>query len=161
MTLLRKTNQGQAQRSEAARYYRVKVTNRVPWPSASQVQVLLLRVEESGPDGEMQPIWSGDLPIQWMHQEIYPPARAIGPFAFCDLCSAVKHKWIQLHPIIVPNNFPIKRRSATTLVLSLQARGTEGESPVARFQIAWDGKWEDGDTEMARHLVVKDVTQKA
>lgn len=29
------------------------------------------------------------------------------------------------------------------------------DSPIFRVQIAWDGKWEDGDQEMKRHLIIK------
>ena len=154
------TEQGLQKRNEEGRYYHVRVSNQVRWPSANQTQVYILRVEEPGPDGELQVTWSGELPVQWTHQAIYPVARTIGPGAYCDLCSVVKNKWVQLHPLIFPNNFPLQWRSAATLVVSLQARGNEGESPISRFQIAWDGKWADGDTEMTRHLVVKDVTRE-
>jgi len=155
------TDQGLQQRNEDARYYHVNVSNQVRWPSANQTQVYLLRVEEPGPDGELQVTWAGDLPVQWTHQSIYPMARTIGPSAYCDLCSIVKGKGVQLHPLIVPNNFPLQKATATTLVVSLQARGNEGESPISRFQIAWNGNWDDGDTEMSRHLKVRDVTEKA
>ena len=161
VTLQWQTEQGLQQRIEEARYYHVRVENQVRWPSANQTQVYLLRVEEPGPDGGLQVTWSGELPVQWTHQAIHPVSRTIGPGAYCDLCSVVKGKWIQLHPLIVPNNFPLQKRTATTLVVSLQAKSNEGESSIARFQIAWDGEWEDGDIEMTRHLVVKDVTEKA
>lgn len=161
VTLQWQTEQGLQQRNEEARYYHVRVSNQVRWPSSNQTQVYLLRVEVPGPDGELQVTWSGELPVQWTHQAIHPVARTIGSGAYCDLCSVVKGKWVQLHPLIVPNNFPLQWRTAATLVVSLQARGNEGESPISRFQIAWDGKWADGDTEMTRHLVVKDITEKA
>lgn len=161
VTIEWQTEQGKKQRTEDARYYHVRVANQVRWPSSNQTQVHILRVEEPGPDGTLQIVWAGELPIQWTHQAIYPLARTVGSAAYCDLCSVVKGKWLQLHPLIVPNNFKAQYRNATTLVVSLQAKGNEGESPIARFQIAWDGSWEDGDTEMTRHLVVKDVTAKA
>ncbi|MFZ3091218.1 MAG: hypothetical protein WA240_11425 [Nitrospirota bacterium] len=121
----------------------------------------MLRVEEPGPDGELKISWSGEIPIQWMHQQIHPLARTIGPAANCDLCSVVKGKWVQLHPLIVPNNLAAVRREPTTMVVSLQARANEGESAITRFQISWDGKWDDGETEMARHLVVRELTNRA
>ena len=161
VTLQWQTDQGLQQRTEEARYYHVQVSNQVRWPRANQTQVNLLRVEEPGPDGELQVTWSGELPVQWTHQAIHPLARTIGPAAYCDLCSIVKEKWIQLHPLIVPNNFPAQKLNATTLVVSLQAKGNEGESPIARFKISWDGKWEDGDIEMTGHLVVKDITENS
>ncbi len=149
------------QRVEDARYYHVTVSNGARWPRANQVQVYLLRVEEPGPDGALKLTWSGEIPIQWMHQEIHPLARTIGPAASCDLCSVVKGKWIQLHPLIVPNNLSAVRREPATMVVSLQARANEGESEITRFQISWDGQWEDGETEMANHLVVKQLTNGA
>jgi hypothetical protein len=155
------TEQGLQQRNAEARYYHVKVENKTRWPHANRTQVYLVRVEEPGPGGDLQITWSGELPLQWTHQAIHPVARTIGPSAYCDLCSVVKGQGVQLHPLIVPNNFPVIKRSKVTLFVSLQAKGIEGESPIARFRIAWDGNWEDGETEMKRHLSVKEVTEKA
>ena len=81
---------------------------------------------------------------------------AVGPAFDCDLCNVVEDKWVELRPLIYPNNLVTRRKEATNLVLTLQARGNEGESAIKRFQIAWDGKWEAGDMEMAKHLVVKE-----
>ncbi len=143
------------------RYYHVKVINSKRWPRATQVQVYLLRVEEPGPDGDLKLAWSGEVPIRWRHQEIHPLARTIGPPADCDLCNVVKDKWVELSPLIMPNNLTARKREAATMVVSLQARANEGESEITRFQISWDGKWEDGDAEMTRHLVVKKYDSKA
>jgi hypothetical protein len=157
------SEQGLQQRTEDGRYYRARVKNLVRWPNATQVQLYLLRIEEPGPDGTLQLTWFGEVPLQWTHQEIYPLDRTIGPPADFDLCSVVKGKWIQLHPIIFPENLPhqCQWRNPTTLVVTVQARGNEGQSPLSRFQIAWDGKWEDGQVEMSRHLVVKALSNGA
>ncbi|HBH81276.1 MAG TPA: hypothetical protein DDY39_15750 [Nitrospira sp.] len=160
VTLQWSTEQGLQQRTEEARYYRIRLENKVRWPSANQTAVYLLSIEEPGPDDVLQVTWSGELPVQWTHQAIHPVLRTIGPDIYCDLCSVVKGKWLQLHPLIVPNNFLLQRRNPTRLVVSLQAKGSEGESTISRFEIAWDGKWDDGDLEMRRHLIVKDVTQE-
>lgn len=151
----------QHQRTEDARYYHVKVTNHSRWPRATQVQVYLTRVEEPGPDNELKITWGGEIPLQWRHQAIHPFARTIGPAIDCDLCSIVKGKWVQLHPLIVPNNLAAIRRNPTTMVLSLQARSNEGESEITRFQISWNGGWADGEKEMTQHLVVKKLDEKA
>ena len=144
-------------RTEDVRYYHVNVINKARWPRANQVQVYLLRIEEPGPDDELNITWSGEVPIRWRHQEIYPLARSIGSTIDCDLCSVVKNKLIQLHPLIVPNNLVVARREPTKMVVSLQARANEGESAIQRFQISWDGKWADGESEMLRHFVVKEM----
>lgn len=145
-------------RSEATRYYRIRVTNEERWQSATQTQVYLLRVEEPGPDNVLQTKWAGELPLIWTHQSIFPIARTIGPSATIDLCSVLQGKGIYLHPLIEPINFQLQYTNAVSLILSLQAKANEGESDISRFKIAWDGKWEDGDNEMAQHLIVKDIT---
>lgn len=143
---------------DAARYYHVRVINEKRWPSANQVQVHLVRIEEPGADGLLQVTWSGEMPLQWMHQAIYPLARTIGASAYCDLCSVVKDKFIRLHPIVSPHNLSVERPGPVSLVISLQARGNETESGISRFQILWDGKWADDDQQMMKHFVVKDIT---
>ena len=143
-------------REEKARFYHLRVRNLVRWPTATQVQVHLIRLEEPGPDGELKLKWAGDVPLRWKFQEIHPIARTVGPYADSDLCSVVKGKWLELHPLIVPNNLPARRREKTDIVVSVQARSNEGESNIRRFRISWDGQWEDGESEMIHHLVVKE-----
>ncbi len=140
-----------------ARYYHIRVKNESKWPNASEVQVLLIRVEAPGPDGALQLLWSGDMPINWKFPQLHPLARTIGPDADCDLCSVVEDYWLELHPVIVPGNLKTKYREPVTLVVTLQARYSEGVSDLFRFQIAWDGKWDAGEVEMKKHLAVKEL----
>lgn len=144
-------------RQECCRMYHVTATNKVKWPQATHVQVLLTRLEEFGPDGLPQVKWTGDVPMRWRHQEIYPFARTIGPAADCDLLSVVRAKWLELHPILVPNNLPARRGGKANFVVVLQARSNEARSPILRNQVSWDGEWEDGEVEMSRHLTVRVV----
>jgi hypothetical protein len=153
-TTVRLTSPDGSQRDEAGRYYHLRASNGRRWSQASHVQVFLVRVEEPGPDGVLNVTWSGDIPIKWRHQEIFPPARDIGPAADCDLCSVVNGKWVQLHPLIQPFNLNTTKREACLFVVTLQARSTEADSPLIRIQIAWDGAWEDGESEMQRHLTL-------
>jgi hypothetical protein len=142
-------------RVEDARYYHVRVRNDRRWFAAHHVQLMLLRVEEPGPNGAPQVTWTGEIPVRWEHQEVYPAARTIGAEANADMCSVIRGKFLQLHPMIFPANFDWQRRAACVLILTLQARGDEGDSPLVRVQVAWDGKWEDGATEMRRHLTIQ------
>ena len=144
----------QKERWEDARYYHVQVQNNRRWSPANQTQVFLMQVEEPGPDGGFQTVWRGDIPLGWRHQEVFPPARSIGPKADADLCSVVKDKWLQLHPLVAPYNLNVQRREKSILILSLQARSNEGDSSILRIQIAWDGGWHDGSEEMKHHLTV-------
>lgn len=151
------TDGGQThERSEAARYYHLRVSNARRWSPAQQVQVVLLRVEEAGADGEWVSVWSGDIPLGWRHQEVLPSVlRTIGPEAWVDLCSVVKDKFLQIHPLIKPNNLETVRRVPTSFIVTVQARGNEADSEPLRLQISWDGNWHDGAQEMQRHLAVK------
>jgi hypothetical protein len=146
-------------RIEQGRYYRIRVSNRNRWPKATQVRVQLVRYEEPGPDGQLQLKWAGEVPLQWTHQQIVPLERTIGPSATCDLCSVVKDKWLQLHPVILPANLGelAKRRTAADITISLKVTSSEADSPISRFRVSWDGKWNDGEIEMAQHLILTSV----
>lgn len=145
------------ERRELARYYHVRVSNQRRWSPAQQVQVVLLRVEEPGADGSLVAAWTGDIPLGWRHQEVFPTLRTIGPDTCIDLCSVVKGRWLGLHPLVIPNNLQVVRRDPSTFVVTIQARGNEADSDPLRLQISWDGQWHDGAQEMQRHLSVKEV----
>jgi len=57
-------------------------------------------------------------------------------------------------PLISPFNPNPVRTVACRLALFLQARSTQADSPIYRVEISWDGNWEDGDTEIQRHLTI-------
>jgi hypothetical protein len=143
-------------RREQARYYRLRVSNSKRWTKATQVRVQLLRLEEPGPDGGWQLKWAGQVPLRWTHQEIVPLEQTIGPNATCDLCSVVKDKWLELHPIILPANLAdlARRRQPAYMRISVQVTSSEVDSDIRQFQISSDGQWKDGEVEMAQHLVV-------
>jgi hypothetical protein len=139
---------------EDCRYYHLRVTNSRRWSPANQVQVVLLQIEEPGPNGDLKIVWSGAVPLGWRHQQLYPSARTIGAPADVDLCSVVKGKCLQIHPMVAPFNLDVQRERPCTFVMMVQAQGSEGDSPVMRVEIAWDGKWHDGSREMQGHLSI-------
>lgn len=141
------------------RYYHVEVSNRARGAKATQVQICVIRVEEPRADGQFEIAWTGELPLQWMLQEIQPLTRVVGRTAVADLCSVVKDKWVELRPMIGVANFNARRRkehppAQRDFIVTLEARSAEGSSPPLRLRITWDGEWEDGDFEMRRHLVI-------
>lgn len=154
-----------SRRETVSRWYHLRVENGRRWSPATQVQVFLLRIEEPDAAGQYRAIWTGELPIRWRYQEIHPLVRSIGYGADVDLCSVVKEKWFQLHPVIEPIEFRdsdaeqvslrIKRREGFNMALTLQARGLETDSNRIRVLIHWDGAWADDPEVMQRHLVVK------
>jgi hypothetical protein len=147
-------SKGEGLPSQPARYYHVQVSNARRWSPARDVRIVLLQVEEPGPDGEPQVIWRGDIPFGWRHGVLFPIARTIGPNAFADLVSVRESRRLQLHLLIAPFNLEVVRDRASTLILTLQARGNEAESSPLRVKIAWDGEWNSGEVEMRRHMKV-------
>ncbi|HXF76019.1 MAG TPA: hypothetical protein VNN13_07995 [Methylomirabilota bacterium] len=149
------------ERMEDCRYYHLRVANSRRWSPATQVQVMLLQVEEPGPNGSLKIQWTGAIPLGWRHQQLYPASRTIGAPADVDLCSVVKNKWVAIHPLVTPFNLEVQRRQASTFVLVLQAQSGEADSPTIRVKIAWDGKWHDGAQEMRGHLSVEVLNETA
>lgn len=143
------------ERMEDCRYYHLQVSNSRRWSPANQVQVMLLRVEEPAPQGGWKVQWTGAIPLGWRHQQLYSTSRTIGAPADVDLCSVIKNKWLALHPLITPYNLEVQRRQACVFCLTVQAQGSECDSPAIRVKIAWDGKWHDGAQEMRGHLGVE------
>lgn len=145
-----------------ARFYHLLVRNDRRWSPANQVQIVLLGIEIPKADGEFAPIWNGDVPFGWKNQEFFPASRTVGPDAYIDLCSVREDGTFQIYPAFRPNMLKAEwANESVRLRLSLQARSTEADSNVLRFEISWDGKWEDGADEMLRHLVVNQVVSSS
>ncbi len=141
-----------------SRWYHVRITNERRWSPATQTQILLLQVQEPDATGEFKVVWTGELPLRWRHQEVQPLVRTIGSPADCDLCSVVKEKWIELHPLIEVFSLKSRRREKCRLLLTLQARSIESDSNMLQVEVAWDGEWTEDTEQMARHTVVKTIS---
>ena len=150
--------EGQPQ-THLTRWYHIRLTNesRARFPAAHDARVMLVRVEKPGPaDGPPQVIYQGALPLRWQHQETDPALRrTIGPEAVADLLFVSEHCIVNLTPLLIPNNLPANLTGEMKLWVTLQARSTEADSNVLRVEIAWDGQWDTGEEEMARHLVLR------
>jgi len=138
------------------RFFHLRVENdrKLRWPPVTDVRLLLLRVSEPGANGEFVPIWVGALPIACRHQEINPLVHKVGTAIDFDLCSVVREKWIQLHPLVRPLSNDMTWRRECHLELLIQACGVETDSSTYRVKIDWDYQWADGADEMKRHLSV-------
>ena len=120
-------------RKTVGRCYHVRIDNERRWSPATQAQVFLLRVQEPDAAGEYKITWVGEIPVRWRHQEINPLVRTIGYSADSDLCSVVKEKWLELHPLIAPIALNARRREPCHLIVTLQARSLEADfKPTAR-----------------------------
>lgn len=130
---------------------------------AEDVQVSLLSFQEEGPGGFWHTAWVGDIPLTWRNQQVSPLQRTIGHSYDCDLCSVGKDLGFSLALLVLPFNLTsyINRQQALNIILTVQARGRKTDSPPCRFQIDWDGKWEDVGSEMRKHLVVTPLIQNS
>jgi hypothetical protein len=89
-----------------ARYHHLVLSNTRTWSVGTDIDVYIVSVESEDASGQYTELWSGSLPIVATHYGL-PPSRTLGAAAMeFDLCSVVKDKWLELHPRIVPNNFP-------------------------------------------------------
>ncbi len=145
-------------RQTESRWYHVRVENQRRWSPATQVQVYLLRIEEPDASGQYKLTWVGEIPIKWRDQEVHALSRTIGYAADCDLCSVVKEKWIEIHPLIPLIAIRAQRRGECHMILTLQARSIETDSSLLRVKIDWNGEWAEDSQEMARRMVVEIVT---
>src|SRR5690242_4347888 len=69
-----------------ARYYRLVATNARRLSIAHDVRILITRLETPDPSGVGVPIsvWTGELPLMWLHSQVYPVSRNLGPPAIAD-----------------------------------------------------------------------------
>jgi len=78
----------------------------------------------------------------------------------CDLGyldgSAVEH--FRLSTYIAPATFPGYVGRNDALRVTLVASAHNGQSNTLIVEISWDGIWREGEGEMQKHLVVKDVS---
>jgi hypothetical protein len=74
-------NNESVKREIKTRYYHLKLRNEVRLSPASQAQILIVSLEEAGPDGLPQVVFNApELPLRWRYQEFNPAtSRTIGP----------------------------------------------------------------------------------
>jgi hypothetical protein len=139
--------------SGTTRYYHLRISNTRRWSNATGAALYLVRIDEPGPNGEFQMKWTGDLPVSCRHQNFYPLARDIGSPIDYDLCSIAKEdSRLELHPIILGYDIELVRRGHQKLIAWFQVKCLECESPIIKVRVSWDGKWDDGEAEMAAHF---------
>jgi hypothetical protein len=152
----------QSDYTRPARYYRLIASNARRWPVAPDVRILITRLEALDPSGVPRPVWTGELPLLWLHGQVYPASRDLGRATQVDFVVVaqdleVSENQHQLHFIlaIVPNNFQRSYYSKMRVWVTVIATSNETDSPPVRLELAWDGEWDAGETEMARHFVIR------
>jgi len=154
--ITRLNQQGVTQHVDDARYFHLHVWNERRGSPAEQVQVFLTRRYEPGPRDEPQLAWVGNVPLRWRDQEFVALLQTVGAAKDCDFCMVLRNGGtLSLMPLILPNSLNARRQGRCRFIACVQVRSNQADSQEIRIEVAWDGLWEDGDTEMQRHLEIK------
>jgi hypothetical protein len=144
-----------------ARYYRLVASNARRWSIAHDVRILITNLEVPDASGLPTPVWTGEIPLLWLHGQVYPASRNLGRPASADFVIIAQDLHVsenqhQLHlmPAILPNNFQRSYYSAMHIWVTVVATSIETDSPPLRLAVDWDGAWEEGEAEMARHFKI-------
>lgn len=147
-----------------SRWFHVRVTNARKWAEATDVEVLLIRVEELDAADQFTAIWTGAIPLKWRYLGVDPATtKVVGHDAEADLVAFFKngattpHPFLLLQPLFAPNRLRIDRVGRCQLRLVLLARGRQVESNYLTVDLAWNGKWPETEEDAKRHIVVKPV----
>jgi hypothetical protein len=151
------------QYTRPARYYHLLVRNVRRWPIAHDVRILITRLERPDPGGRPTTVWTGEIPLGWEHAAIHPASRTLGRPARADFAVAAqdptevseRRNQVHLLPVIEPNNFQRSYHTATQFWVTVIGTSNETDSLPLRLEMAWDGQWEAGDSEMERHLKIR------
>jgi hypothetical protein len=147
---------GGARRFRDAHYYHLRVTNRARYPSAKDVQGLLLGVERL----EQEPQRPGELYVPlslgWAGG-VYPLAREIGTKtdAIADLLFVHEDGSLEFVVVHAPFNFQSVYSGETHLRATAVAKGVDCESNILRLEIHWDGMWERDEEAMKKHFKIR------
>jgi hypothetical protein len=112
-------------------------------------------VEEERSDHTFSDEWQGDVQLKWKHPGNYTQPNSIGKPVDYDLVSVDAGLFSSLHPIAAASSLTRNRSGKFRIRVWLQARSTEADSRVTKFEISWDGAWEEAAEEMKKHFIVK------
>lgn len=137
------------------RYYHLVVSNSRRWAPARNVIAYMTQMDRSEPDGRWQPAFqTGPVPLPWQFDQHHPGLPLIGYERICDLGFIAKGKPFELARRFQPYSLDPKLGAKQQLRAHVIAVADNGQSEPAVVEIAWDGEWADGATEMGAHLVV-------
>jgi hypothetical protein len=114
---------------------------------------------KKGPDDSWQEQrFTGPVQVMWRWPDHIPQFATIGPDEYSTFARIIEgEKSLELRLYWYPNNLTafIPPREITRL--QFKAVSDIAESNALTIEIAWDGQWEQGSTEMARHMIIKEV----
>jgi hypothetical protein len=135
-------------------FYYIRVSSPRPWPKPTEAQVFVVRVQKRNPNGVYHPVWAGEIPLRWKHQEVNPLWRTIARDTDADFLYVTEDGQLRLWPLVGPNNLTPEHTGMTHLIVTVQAHAKECSSQQVPIAIHWDGGWDDGAT-MTNHLTVE------
>ncbi len=142
----------------AGRYFKFKVENNRKWAPAKNVRVLLLRLYKPAADGKYaESAFSGPIQITWQWSSFQ--YQNIGPESICTFGYLIKGSNFELSTYVKPNNLERLIRANEKMIIVVKAVSDNAESNTLKVEISWNGKWSDGETEMSKNLVIKEVNQ--
>jgi hypothetical protein len=145
--------------STLARYYHLRVSNQHRWTQATNVRVVIVGLAMPAADGNLvnQPL-SGPLQLMWQFSNFHLLYSILGPDDFCDLGYILRGSRFELTPYVFPRNFTGVLERNQKMRVEVKAVADNAESKSLCVDISWDGTWSDDTLEMAKHLVVKEVS---
>jgi hypothetical protein len=140
-------------------YYHLRVKNGRRTSPASNVRLLLTGVQKKGPDDSWQERkFSGPVQVTWRWPQQIPQFATIGPDEHSTFARILEgSNTIELRLYWCPMNLiaTISPHDKTRLHFKAVSDTTESKSLIV--EIAWDGQFEQGTTEMGKHMVVHEV----
>ena len=135
------------------RYYQLEVSNGRAWAPAKGVQVLLFDVLCQDPGDSWQSIMpTRPIPFSWSFEAILGDRQEIGPEHLSDLLRVSEDGGAALCIRVTPHNLEWKPTSVRRARLVVGAVAEKAQSPRISIDFWWDGQWNVGTAEMARHL---------
>ena len=140
-------------------YFNLVVSNGRRSSPASNTRVLLERVFKKGPDDRwLEEKFSGPVQVLWQWHDQSPQLQTIGPDTKSPFARLVEDTpAVVLMLYLYPNNLDSKIQQDEPRRLVFRADSDIAASPPITLEVAWDGQWTDGRTEIGEHLVVKRV----
>jgi hypothetical protein len=142
-------------------YYHLRVINSRTWAPARRCRVLLRAIRRRRPDQQFYTVeLPVSIPIFWAPRNSAPLERDIVREAVLDFGSLTEGAESFVPSLTVTlGSFDglVRADEPVHFVMQVCAEGYETiEEQV--FEVAWDGRWSDNMSEMARHLTLRKVT---
>ena len=149
------------------RHFHLSVLNK-GYSIATNTGVYITSIMLRGAGGNWHQKWNGDALLAWRNGALYPVLREVGSTTIdADFFQLVENGWLELcvlegaRSINIPTDSepfrPGRWRKKIEMIVTVQAKSTEATSLPYMYKVAWDGNWEEGDTEILRHIDIKQI----